>query len=306
MPYKPNERLYRSFAASNFKPVIEERSLNDGEQSYKVKGYWTVFSTEYELYPRTKYWPAEYEQIDPHALDDADMSDVIFQENHADSPLARIRNGSLQVGVDAHGAWCIADLGGCQRGRDLYESICNGLIDEMSFGFIIASDEESEGYTSFRDEEGDYHTTITRIAKVYDCSAVTFGANPTTDIEEMRKRSYLAARIEADRRKAAEAEDAKSDEAAEHDPEPEHEEMRELTKPAFTDDELDALADALERRSKEREAVEDEEKRELPDFLKDDDDDDKDDEEKRAREEQERAAKARRMRRARALSLATA
>ena len=96
----------------------------------------------------------------------------------------------------------------------------------MSFGFIIASDEESEGYTSFKDEEGDYHTTITRIAKVYDCSAVTFGANPTTDIEEMRKRSYLAATIEAERRKAAEAEDAKSDEAVEDVTDPQPEETR--------------------------------------------------------------------------------
>lgn len=218
MPYRP-ERQYRSFAASNFKPIIEKRSSDDGqqEQSYKVKGYWTVFSTEYELYPRTKYWPAQYEQIDPHALDEADLSDVIFQENHEGSPLARIRNNSLEVGVDEYGAWCIADLGGCQRGRELYESICSGLIDEMSFGFIIDSTDESDGYTSLKDDEGDYHTTITRIAKVYDCSAVTFGANPTTDIEEMRKRSYLAAQIEADRMMVEQSDDPETRSAESED-----------------------------------------------------------------------------------------
>jgi len=201
MPYRPESRQYRNFAASNFQPLKRELDQDGNEKpTYKVKGYYTTFSTEYCLYERTKYWPAEYEQIDPHALDEADLSDVIFQENHEGSPLARIRNSSLELGTDMHGAWCIADLGGCQRGRDLYESIANGLIVEMSFGFTIDNTEDSDGYTTFKDEEGDYHTTITRIAKVYDVSAVTWGANNTTDISELRKRSYLAARIEADRK----------------------------------------------------------------------------------------------------------
>lgn len=207
MPYLPDVRQYRSFKASNFQPITR-----DGEEngpSYRVKGYWTTFNTEYCLYEATKYWPAEYEQIDSHALDEADMSDVIFQENHEGSPLSRQRNGSLELGVDSHGAWCIADLGGCQRGRDLYESITNGLIDEMSFGFIIDSNEDSDGFTSFKDENGDYHTTITRIKRVYDVSAVSIPANPTTEISEMRKRSYISHLTEADmERRKAELEEA--------------------------------------------------------------------------------------------------
>jgi HK97 family phage prohead protease len=252
MPFKPNERLYRSFAASNFKPVASEETFDEdgnvveqSEPTYKVRGYYTTFSSEYLLYERTKYWPAEYEQIDPHALDECDMSDVILQYDHVGPVLARQRNGSLVLGTDSHGAWCEAYLGGCQQARDLYESICNGLVVEMSFGFVIDDTDDNDGYTTFKDENGDYHTTITRIRRVYDVSAVGRPANPGTDIDEMRKRSYLAARIEADRK------------AAEHDPEPEQEEMRELTKPAFTDDELDALADALERRAKERKAQDD-------------------------------------------------
>ena len=310
MPFKPAERLYRSFAASNFQPVEREDSTASQEPSYKVRGYYTVWNSEYELYPRTKYWPAEYEQVDSHALDDADLSDVIFQENHEGSPLARIRNGSLQLGTDEHGAWCIADLGGCQRGRDIFESIKNGLIVEMSFGFIIDDTDESNGYTTFQDENGDYHTTITRVRKVFDCSCVSIPASPYTEISELRSLSAARERIEADRK------------AAEHDPEPEQEEMRELTKPALTDEELDAIADALERRAKERKAEDapdgEKEERELPDFLKDDDDEDDDeDEEKRESdedveerdcddEEERRSAdeaRARRMRRARAMAL---
>jgi phage head maturation protease len=76
----------------------------------------------------------------------------------------------------------------------------------MSFGFVIDSDEERDGYTSFKDENGDYHTTITRIKRIYDVSAVGIPANPGTEIDEIRKRSYLAATIEAERKAAEEAE----------------------------------------------------------------------------------------------------
>lgn len=210
MPHKKGERLYRSFSASNFKPV--ERSLpelrEDAEQveqvyepTYKVRGYYTVFGAEYELYPAMPSldWPAEYEQIDAHALDGADLSDVIFQENHRDSPLARIKNGSLTLGTDDHGAWCEADLGGCRRGRELYESIVNGLITEMSFGFVIADDEDGKGMVTTRDEHGDYHTTITRISKVFDVSGVSIPASPFTEISELRCRSAASDVIDADR-----------------------------------------------------------------------------------------------------------
>lgn len=203
MPFKPDSRLYRSFAASNFKPVERELPDSDDEEredepTYKVRGYFTTFSSEYLLYERTKLWPAEYEQIDPHALDECDMSDVIMQYDHTGPVLARQRNGSLVIGTDAHGAWCEADLSGCQQARDLYESICNGLVAEMSFGFVIDSSDEGNGYTTFKDENGDWHNTITKIRRVYDVSAVGRPANPGTDIDEMRKRSYSAAAIEAD------------------------------------------------------------------------------------------------------------
>ena len=212
MPYKPAERQYRSFSAKNFRVLEAEGD----EPSYRVKGYFTTFNDEYELYPRTKYWPAEYEQIDRHALDGADMGDVIMQYDHSGMVMARIRNGSLTIGTDDHGAWCEADLSGCRQARDLYESIRSGLVVEMSFAFAIADDEDGQGYTTFKDESGDYHTTITRISKVYDCSAVSIPANPGTDIggEERKARSYLSARIEADRKAAEDkhraAEDVRS------------------------------------------------------------------------------------------------
>ena len=163
MPFRPETRQYRNFAASNFRALNDEGS---GEPTYRVKGYFTTFLDEYCLYERTNHWPAEYEQVDPHAFDRCDMSDVVFQFDHQGMVMARQRNNTLTIGTDSHGAWCEAYLGGCEQGRNLFEAISNGLIDEMSFGFAIASDEDGDGFTTFKDESGDYHTTITHHPRV--------------------------------------------------------------------------------------------------------------------------------------------
>ena len=181
MPYLPNERQYRSFAASNFQPV--QRDEQDAD-SYTVKGNFTTFDEEYRLFDDF------YESVDRMALDDADMSDVLFQYDHCGPVLARQRNSSLRIGIDEHGGWCEARLDGCQQARDLYESISNGLVVEMSFGFTIAED----GFEWEEDEDGVIHARITKIAKVYDVSAVSIPANPGTEISA---RSYVQAEIDA-------------------------------------------------------------------------------------------------------------
>jgi len=239
MPYRPSERQYRDFAVESFQPEVRESS--DGqEQSYSVRGYFCTFREPYELFPDY------YEEIDPQAFVGCDMSDVILQLNHNGFVYARNRNGSLQITTDDHGGHCVADLSGSKRGREeLYEAINNGLIDRMSFGFTIAED----GFEWEEDKQGVIHTRITKIAKLYDVSPIA--GFPANDGTEISARSLHDSIIEArDKRREIE-------QAAEHDPEPEQEEMRELTKPAFTDDELDALADALERRAKERKAQDD-------------------------------------------------
>ena len=173
MPYRPSERQYRDFAVESFQPEVRESS--DGqEQSYSVRGYFCTFREQYELFP------GYYEEIDPHAFDQCDISDVIMQVNHDGHVYARNRNGSLQITTDDHGGHCVADLSGSKRGREeLYEAIDNGLIDRMSFGFTIADD----GFEWEEDEDGTIHTRITKISKLFDVSAIAgFPANPGTEI----------------------------------------------------------------------------------------------------------------------------
>lgn len=190
MPFRPETRQYRNFAASNFHAVSRDAD-DSGSQTYDVDGYFTTFNEPYQLYP--DYW----EEIGEHALDECDMSDVLFQVNHDGHVYARNRNGSMTVTADGHGGHCVADLSGTKRGREeLYESISNGLVDRMSFGFTIAED----GFEYMVDSEGVYHTRITKIAKLYDVSAIEgFPANEGTEISARSLRDGV---IEAIRKKA--------------------------------------------------------------------------------------------------------
>ena len=196
MPYLPDARQYRSFAATNFQPIDRGE-----EQSYVVKGHFTTFESEYQLCGNF------YEVIDRTALDNADMSDVVFQYDHRGDVLARQRNNSLRVGIDEQGGWCEADLSGCQRGRELYESIKNGLVVEMSFGFII----DDDGFEWEEDDEGVIHSRITKISKVFDVSAVSIPANPNTEISA---RAYLDGAIEAKRKQQEMLQRAEEERAA--------------------------------------------------------------------------------------------
>lgn len=184
MAYKPDQREYRDF------DVTSLAATKTDDESYIVEGYATTFDDPYELYK------GMYEVIDRHALDGADMSDVIGQYNHDGMVLARQSNNTLAIMADDHGLHCRMDLSGTQQGRDLHEAISNGLVTKMSWGFSIADDGweyDPETRTS----------TVTKVAKVYDVSAVSIPANAGTEINA---RSYLDGVIEAELRESQQRE----------------------------------------------------------------------------------------------------
>lgn len=188
MPFRPEQRQYRNFSVSNFQG--RDDADGAGEQSYKVRGYFCTFNEPYELFPDY------FEEIDPRAFDGCDMSDVIMQVNHDGHVYARNRNNSLTITVDGHGGICDADLSGSKQGREeLYESITNGLVDRMSFGFTIADD----GFEYTVDGDGVYHTRITKINKLFDVSAIE--GFPANDGTEISARSLHDSLIEAAKKK---------------------------------------------------------------------------------------------------------
>lgn len=172
---KKTDREYRS---------MELRAAEQGEEkSYIVEGYATTFGDTYELYRDGNY--IVQENVDRDAFKNTDMSDVIFQIDHEGRVYARTRNGSLGLEVDEHGLKTRTDLGLTASSRSVFEDIDAGLYDRMSFAFTVTKD-------SYTEEERDDGTviltrSILEVGKLYDVSAVSFPANPNTDISARSK-----------------------------------------------------------------------------------------------------------------------
>lgn len=163
-------RQYRNVAR------FERREAEDGKI---VEGYATVFNQPYELWSYDGY--TVIEQIDAHAFDETDMSDVIMQYNHEGRVFARTSNETLTLTADDVGLHIRADLGGTELGRQLYEEIEGGYTDKMSFGFRVKEDKRE---VTEEHDTGNVTVlrTITKIEKLYDVSAVSIPANDATSI----------------------------------------------------------------------------------------------------------------------------
>lgn len=187
-------RQYRDFAA-----------LEPQQDEMIVEGYATTFNDPYVLFRDGNY--EVQEQVDPHAFDEANTSDVVMQYDHEGRVFARNSNGTLSLRADEHGLHVTAMLGGTELGRQLYEEIKGGYTNKMSFGFTV--DEDKKEIV----EEGDnvrVLRTILKIGRLYDVSAVSIPANDGTTIsarsygeecvseiaEELRKRNERKAQIE--------------------------------------------------------------------------------------------------------------
>lgn len=190
MPVK-KEREYRTVAA----PLSVAAAAKRIDTEYYVEGYATTFDKPYLLYEfedGTKF----YERIDAHALDDADMSDVIMQYDHEGRVFARESNNTLILIPDHKGLLIAADLGKTDLARGLYQDIEAVMITKMSWAFTV-SEESYDRATRTR--------TILKIKKVYDVSAVSIPANGDTEIaaRNFASRSYEAEKQERLKRRIA-------------------------------------------------------------------------------------------------------
>ena len=173
MPMK-SDREYRNIQVQD----LETRSAEDGGMF--VEGYATTFNQPYRLCGDEQI--TVNEQIDRGAFAETDMSDVIMQYDHQGRVFARMSNGTLQLSQDDHGLKILADLGGTEIGRQLFEEIRGGYTNKMSFGFTVP--EGGDVRTRSKGEDGHITIlrTITKIGKLYDVSAVSLPANDATEI----------------------------------------------------------------------------------------------------------------------------
>ena len=186
MPVKIDSREYRKIDAAQ----METRTEEDGRKI--VEGYATTFNQPYELMRANDMIVTE--QVDPEAFSETDMSDTIMQYDHTGRVFARVKNGTLRLEPDAHGLKVIADLGGTEIGRQLYEEIRGGYTDKMSFGFTVTGDKRT------RTKDADGNTvilrTITKVGRLFDVSAVSLPANDATEISSRSIGDGLIAEVQ--------------------------------------------------------------------------------------------------------------
>lgn len=168
----------------------------DGDQpSFLVEGYASTF----EPYKLIEIDGEDYnERIMPNAFDEADLTDVVYRVDHEGKVFARSSAGTIKLDIDEHGLHQVTDLSKTRAGKEHFEEIAAGNYPQMSFAFTV-SEEHYDADTRTR--------IIDRIGKVFDISAVSFPANPTT---ELHVRDYFNGVIEAE--KAAEAERLQAEE----------------------------------------------------------------------------------------------
>ena len=189
MPVKTNEREYRDVDLSGF----ECRTLEDGQDV--VEGYATTWD-EYLLWEDGEY--RMFERIDPHAYDECDLSDIIFQLNHEGRVYARGGNKTLIVTPDEKGLHTRAYLGGTETGRQIREEIKGGYLTKMSQGFRV--DQEKREVIEDRDTgHVDVHRTILRMKKLYDVSVVSLPANEATSISARSVGEGVIAEVKEER-----------------------------------------------------------------------------------------------------------
>lgn len=146
---------------------VEMRSKQ--EDSREVEGYAVVFNSVTDL-----GWFTE--EIDPHAFDDADMSNIYLLGNHDENiVLAGTSNNTLKWEIDDKGVYQHSQIIDTSVGEDWLKLVKNGLINKQSFAFTIAEDGEE-----WSKRDGKEHRIIRKIDKMFDFSLVTYPAYEST------------------------------------------------------------------------------------------------------------------------------
>lgn len=165
----------RTFTVRN----IETREAEDGVM--RLSGYAAVFNDSSVPLPFS-------ERIAPGAFRKtlSETPDVRLLINHEGLPLARTKNGTLELSEDEVGLRFDAELPDTTEARDLWTLIQRGDVDQMSFAFRVIRQKWSADRTE---------RTLTEVSLADgDVSVVTYPAYPTTTVEA---REHLANAIQA-------------------------------------------------------------------------------------------------------------
>lgn len=148
--------------------TVEIRAKTD-EKRHLLSGYAIVFDS-----------PSEnmgfIETVDSHALDDVDLSKNVFAlYNHDFNNVLGKTGKNLTLNVDEKGLFFSLEL--LPSDEHIFELVKDGIINKMSFGFIVDKD-------NWQDST---HRTILKIKELQEISLVPVPAYEGTDIVAKRE-----------------------------------------------------------------------------------------------------------------------
>lgn len=170
----------------DYRRLVEVRTEPSDSGELIICGTPIIFDKPYDLgftYKDKKV----YEVVSRGAFVGADYVDVPLKYNHNDSKGTPARTtsktevGRLTISVLEDRVDMRANLLPTSGGKDLYMEVQAGTVPQMSWAFI--QDRESEVITETADS---ITFTINKVLRVFDVSAVDFGANSETTIYARR------------------------------------------------------------------------------------------------------------------------
>lgn len=141
----------------------------------------TGMPIRYDTGYQVRDWAGSFrETMKPGVADQAIRStdfNCAFLFNHDGLPLARSTSGTLRIEPTDEGVLSFAELDGRQgAARDLAIAIERRDVYQMSCGFVV--DQDEWGW----DDDGETRDVVS-FSELFDVSAVTYPASPTTSIE---------------------------------------------------------------------------------------------------------------------------
>lgn len=176
-------REFRQFAVRD----IEVRDGDSAGNTVTITGSPIVYGVPYTVYDMFGEFT---ETMQPGVATSVLTAspDVRFLFNHDGMPLARTIPGTLILKDTPEALTFSAEVDlRMSLANDLVLAIGRGDVSQMSCGFCVGMDVWNSDYTE---------RSIFRLAELFDVSAVTYPASPTTSIE-LALRSMMAAPIES-------------------------------------------------------------------------------------------------------------
>lgn len=162
-------------------PDDKQPDKQQDKQPKTIEGYALLFNSP------SKDLGGFVEVIDPAALDNVDLSNVIMLDQHDYSkPLASVKAGTLKLDTDDKGLHFVATLDdSVSYANDAYQNVKSGNVDSMSFRFDI--DDGGDEFT--QDEQGQIVRTVKQVKDLFEVSTVTIPAYDDSNVK-VDTRSY--------------------------------------------------------------------------------------------------------------------